>query len=43
MMTKIGIKDEQDYSWARTSSYMGAKMIQGGGVVILAHDDTATI
>ena len=43
MMTRIGIQDEQDYSWARTTAYMGAQMLQTGGVVIMVHDDTATI
>ncbi len=42
-MTRIGVQEEQDYSWARTTAYMGGKMLQGGGVVILAHDDTAAI
>lgn len=29
---------EQDYSWARSSAYMGAKLIQAKGVVLMRHD-----
>lgn len=29
---------EQDYSWARTSGYMGAKLLQSKGVVLMRHD-----
>lgn len=43
MQTYIGYRQEQDYSWARVSAYMGAKMLQIPGVVILAHDDTASL
>jgi hypothetical protein len=31
----------QDYSWARTSVYMGSKLLQTKGVVQVAHDDSA--
>jgi Phage capsid protein len=30
----------QDYSWARTSIYMGSKLLQTKGVIQVAHDDT---
>lgn len=43
MQTYIGYRQEQDYSWARVSAYMGAKMLQIPGVVSLIHDDTATL
>ncbi len=31
---------EQDYSWARTSIYDGALLIQNSGVVVFNHDDS---
>jgi hypothetical protein len=38
IMTSIGYNEEQDYSFARTSAYMGAKLLQNSGVVLLNHD-----
>ena len=38
IMTAIGYNEEQDYSFARTSAYMGAKLLQNSGVVLLNHD-----
>ena len=32
---------EQDYSWARTSGFMGAKLLQNAGVVVVNHDGSA--
>lgn len=32
---------EQDYSWARATSYMGSKLLQNSGVVIINHDGSA--
>jgi hypothetical protein len=32
---------EQDYSWARTTVYDGAKLLQNAGVIEIHHDDTA--
>lgn len=32
---------EQDYSWARTSVYMGSKLLQNAGVVQVVHDGSA--
>ncbi len=32
---------QQDYSWARTSVYMGSKLLQNSGVVQVAHDASA--
>lgn len=43
MVTKVGENDEQDYSWARTSAYQGAKAIQGGGIVKMPHNDTTAL
>jgi hypothetical protein len=39
--SKIGYDDEQDYSYARTSIYMGAKLLQNSGVVVMNHDGSA--
>lgn len=36
-----GYNEEQDYSWARTTVYDGAKLLQNAGVVEIHHDDTA--
>jgi hypothetical protein len=35
---KIGQDEEQDYSWARTSAYMGGVLLQNSGVVVINHD-----
>jgi hypothetical protein len=43
MVTKVGNNDEQDYSWARTSAYQGAKALQVGGIVKLVHNDTTAL
>lgn len=32
---------EQDYSWARTSGFMSAKLLQNSGVVVVNHDGSA--
>ncbi len=36
--TAIGYDDEQDYSYARASSFTGAKLLQQNGIVQFAHD-----
>lgn len=43
IQTKVGENEEHDYSWARATSYQGAKLLQMGGVVRLKHDDTAAL
>lgn len=43
MVTKVGVNEEQDYSWARTSAYQGAKMLQTAGVVKVLHNDTTAL
>jgi hypothetical protein len=32
---------EQDYAWARASAYMGSKLLQNNGVVLMNHDGSA--
>lgn len=36
--TAVGYDDEQDYSFARATSYLGSKLLQNSGVVIINHD-----
>lgn len=33
-----GYDEEQDYSWARTSIFMGPKLLQNTGVIVINHD-----
>jgi hypothetical protein len=37
----VGYDDEQDYSWARCTVYMGSKLLQNSGVVQMKHDGSA--
>jgi len=39
--TKAGYDDEQDYSFARATAFMGSKLLQNSGVVIMNHDGSA--
>lgn len=39
--SKVGYDDEQDYSFARATMYMGAKKLQNSGIVVLNHDGSA--
>jgi hypothetical protein len=39
--TAIGYNDEQDYSYARASSFTGAKLLQQSGIVQFVHDASA--
>lgn len=41
MQTPVGYDEEQDYSWARVSAYMNAKLLQNSGVVVINHDGSA--
>jgi len=38
LQSTVGYDDEQDYSWARVSAYMGSKLLQQTGVVQVLHD-----
>ncbi|MDQ0475025.1 phage capsid protein [Labrys wisconsinensis] len=40
MQVFSGYDEENDYSWARTTYYHGAALIQGPGAVKIVHDDT---
>jgi hypothetical protein len=41
MQSPVGYDEEQDYSWARCSAYMGAKLLQTTGVVEIEHDGSS--
>jgi hypothetical protein len=41
MDSKVGYDEEQDYSWARASIFMGAKILQSSGIVVINHDGSA--
>lgn len=41
IMTYVGYDEEDDYSFSRVSCYMGSKLLQNSGVVVLPHDDSA--
>ena len=41
--TSVGYDDEQDYSWARASIFMGSKLLQNSGVVVINHDGSAYV
>lgn len=41
LQTPIGYFEEQDYSWARTTAYQGAKLLQNTGVVVITADGSS--
>lgn len=41
LATKVGYNDEDAYSWALTSGYLGSKLLQNSGVIKMLHDDSA--
>lgn len=43
MQALAGYHEEQDYSWARTTGYMGSKLLQNSGVVVMKHDGSAFV
>lgn len=38
IQSPVGYNEEQDYSWARASIFMGAALLQNAGVVVMNHD-----
>lgn len=38
MKVAAGYNEEDDYYWARSSIYMGSKLLQNSGVVVINHD-----
>lgn len=43
IQSPVGYDDEQDYSWARASVFMGSKLLQNGGIVQILHDGSAMV
>lgn len=41
IQSTVGYDDEQDYTYARTTAYMGAKLLQNSGIVVINHDGSA--
>lgn len=41
IQSPVGYDEEQDYSWARCSAYMAAKLLQNSGVVKIRHNGSA--
>lgn len=39
--TAVGYDSEQDYSYCRASTFMGSKLLQNSGVVVINHDGSA--
>ena len=43
IQTFAGYDERHDQSWARCSAYMGAKLLQNAGVVVMNHDGSAFV
>jgi hypothetical protein len=43
MQALAGYHQEQDYSWARTTAFMGSQLLQNKGVVLVPHDGSAYV
>lgn len=43
LQTPIGYDEKQDISWARASAFIGAKLLQNTGVVVINHDGSALV
>lgn len=41
LQTPIGYFEEQDYSWARATAFMGALVLQNSGIVVITADGSA--
>jgi hypothetical protein len=41
IQSPVGYDEKQDQSWARTSFYGGAKLLQNSGVVLIPHDGSS--
>ena len=40
IQSPVGYFEEQDYSWARCTAFMGSKVLQNNGIIVINHDDT---
>ena len=43
LKSPVGYDEEQDYSWARASIFMGSKLLQNSGVYVMNHDGSAYV
>lgn len=43
IQTAVGYDDEQDYSYCRATVYMGSKVLQNSGIVVITHDGSAYV
>lgn len=43
LQSPVGYDDEQDYSWARCTVFMGSKLLQNSGIVQMLHDGSAYV
>lgn len=43
MQALAGYHERQDFSWARTTAFMGSKLLQNKGVVVVKHDGSAYV
>lgn len=43
MQTPVGYNEEQDYSYARATIFMGSKLLQNTGIVVINHDGSAYV
>lgn len=43
MQALAGYHERQDFSWARTTAFMGSKLLQNKGVVVVRHDGSAYV
>ena len=41
LQSPVGYDEEQNYSWARASAFMGSLLLQNTGVVVITHDGSA--
>lgn len=41
--TAVGYDEEQDYSYCRASVFMGSKVLQNSGIVVMNHDGSAYV
>jgi len=41
LQSPVGYDEEQDYSWARASCFMNAKLLQNTGIIVITHDGSA--
>lgn len=41
VQSPVGYDEEQDYSWARVTAYMGALVLQNSGIVVITSDGSA--